>query len=78
MKPMIKILVITDISVIWFYGYIDEISTDILEKIFDKQKIDQNSWKCKKPCNNIIRSIIDNLKLFYWKFWYIYIIWFVY
>ena len=45
---MMKILVITDISVTWFYRYIGEISTDILEKKFDKQKIDQNSWKCEK------------------------------
>ena len=36
------------ISVTWFYGYIGEISMDILEKNFGKQKIDQNSWKCKK------------------------------
>ena len=27
----------------------------------------------EKPYNNIIRSIIDILKLFYWKIWYIYI-----
>ena len=41
---MMKISVITDIS----DGYIGEISMDILEKNFGKQKIDQNSWKCKK------------------------------
>ena len=26
----------------------------------------------EKPDNNIIRSIIDILKLFYWKVWYTY------
>ena len=56
-------------SVTWFYGYIREILTDILEKKFSKQKIDQNSWKCKKkPCSNVIRSIINNLKLFVEEF----------
>ena len=30
---MMKISVITDISVLWFYGYIEDISMDILEKI---------------------------------------------
>ena len=37
-----KISVITDISVLQFYGYIGYISADILEKNIDKPKIDQN------------------------------------
>ena len=43
-----KISVITDISVLRFYGYIGDISTDILEKNIGKVKIVKNSWKCKK------------------------------
>ena len=42
---MMKISVITDISVLQFYGYIGYIedkSVDILEKNIDKHKIDQN------------------------------------
>ena len=35
-----KILVIMDISVFQFYGYIGDISVDILEKNIDKPKID--------------------------------------
>ena len=31
-----------------YIRYIGEISMDILKKNFGKQKIDQNSWKCKK------------------------------
>ena len=46
-----KILVITDISVLWFYDYIryiGDISMDILEKKYiGRPKIDQNSWKYK-------------------------------
>ena len=37
-----KISVITDISELRFYGYIGDISADILEKDIDKPKIDQN------------------------------------
>ena len=37
---MMKILVITDISVLRFYGYIGHILADILEKNIDKPKID--------------------------------------
>ena len=46
-----KISVITDISVLWFYEYIwyiRDILVDILGKNIDKLKIDQNSWKYKK------------------------------
>ena len=46
---------------------IGEISAGILEKKFGMPKINQNSWKCKKkkkPHSNVIRSIIDILKLF--------------
>ena len=43
-----KILAITDILVLWFYGYMGDISMDILGKNIDRQKIDQNSWKYKK------------------------------
>ena len=43
MCARMKILVITDISVLQFYGYIRDISADILEKNIDKPKIDQNS-----------------------------------
>ena len=34
-----------DISVLRFYGYIGDISADILEKNIDKPKIDQNLEK---------------------------------
>ena len=34
-----------NISVLRFYGYIGDISTDILEKNIDKPKIDQNLEK---------------------------------
>ena len=37
-----KILVITNILILQFYLYIEDISTDILEKNIDKPKIDQN------------------------------------
>ena len=37
-----KISLITDISILRFYGYIGDISMDILEKNIDKPKIDQN------------------------------------
>ena len=60
-----KISVITDISVLRFYGYIEDISTDILEKNIGRLKIVKNSWKCKENLIIIIRSIIDILKLFY-------------
>ena len=70
-----KISVIMNIWVLRFYGYIGDISVNILEKNIDKPKIDQNSWKCKN-CKNIIRNIIDILKLFCWKF-DICIIWFI-
>ena len=46
-----KISVITDISVLRFYGYIGyigAISADILEKNIGRLKIVKNSWKCKK------------------------------
>ena len=39
---MMKISVITDISVLRFYEYIIDILADILEKNIDKPKIDQN------------------------------------
>ena len=42
---MMKILVITNISVLRFYGYIGDILTDILEKNIDRLKIVKNSWK---------------------------------
>ena len=40
MHSMMKISVITDISVLWFYGYIGDILADILEENIDKPKID--------------------------------------
>ena len=40
---MMKISVITDISVLRFYGYIGDISVDILEKNIGKLKIVKNS-----------------------------------
>ena len=49
-----KILVITDISVLRFYGYIGyigdigDISTNILEKNIGRLKIVKNSWKYKE------------------------------
>ena len=45
MHTRMKISVIRDISILWFYGYIryiEDISADILEKNIDKPKIDQN------------------------------------
>ena len=42
-----KISVITDISVIRFYGYIGYIG-DISVDIIGRLKIVKNSWKCKK------------------------------
>ena len=48
LQARMKISVITDISVLRFYGYIgyigdiSDISADILEKNIDKPKIDQN------------------------------------
>ena len=43
-----------------------DILVDILEKKFRRFKTVKNSWKCKKKThNNIIRSIINILKLFY-------------
>ena len=39
---MIKISVITDILVLGFYGYIRDISADILIQNIDRQKIYQN------------------------------------
>ena len=41
-RANMKILTITDILVLRFYGYIGDISMDILEKNIDKPKIDQN------------------------------------
>ena len=48
-----KISVITNISVLRYYGYIGEImadilTQDILTQNIDGPKIDQNSWKYKK------------------------------
>ena len=40
---MMKISVITDISILRFYGYIGDISMDILEKNIDRLKIVKNS-----------------------------------
>ena len=37
-----KISVITNISVLPLYGYIKDLSADILEKNIDKHKINQN------------------------------------
>ena len=57
-NPMMKISVITDISVIRFYGYIGDIFGyigdifgyigDISVDIIGRLKIVKNSWKCKK------------------------------
>ena len=43
LKPRMKISVITNISVFRFYGYIGDISMDILEKNISKFKIVKNS-----------------------------------
>ena len=43
-----KISVITDISVFRFYGYIGDISADILENFFFRLKIIKNLWKYKE------------------------------
>ena len=45
---MMKISVITDILILGFYGYIGDISADILTQNIDIPKIYQNLWKCKK------------------------------
>ena len=56
----------TDILVLRFYGYIEDISMDILTQNISGPKIVQNSWKCKnKTIKNEIRSVINILKLFY-------------
>ena len=39
---MMKISVITNILLLWFYGYIGDISTYILIQNIDEPKIDQN------------------------------------
>ena len=39
---MMKISVIIDISVLRFYGYIEDISADILTQNIDRLKIHQN------------------------------------
>ena len=65
---MIKISVITDISVTWFYGYIGYIGKKIsYAKIWSKL---MEIWE--KLHTNVIRNIIDNLKLFCWRIWYVY------
>ena len=58
---MMKISVITDIS----DGYIGEISMDIiLKKNLVSKKLIKTHGNVKKSCSNVIRNIIDNLKLF--------------
>ena len=59
----------TDILVLRFYGYIEDISMDILTQNISRPKNDQKSWKCKKKKKKktlryILRSIIIILKLF--------------
>ena len=74
LQAMIKISVITDILIIRFYGYIEDISMNILTLNIGWPKIDQNLQKCIYiyiTFRNEIRSIIDILKLFCWRNWYI-------
>ena len=76
LQAMIKISVITDILIIRFYKYIKDISMNILTLNIGWPKIDQNLQKCIYiyiTFRNEIRSIIDILKLFCWRNWYIYI-----
>ena len=66
LQPWKKISVITNISILRFYGYMGDISADILEKNIGRLKIVKKLMEMQeKPHNNIIRSIIDILKLFY-------------
>ena len=46
--PMMKISVITDILVLRFYGYIGNVSIDILEKISVSLKLLKNHENIKK------------------------------
>ena len=63
-----KILVIINISILQFYGYIENILVDSLKKNINKIKMDQNSWKYKNQCHkNVIRRIIDILNFFFFK-----------
>ena len=48
LPPRMKISVITNISIFRFYGYIEDISADILEKNIDTLKIVKNSQKYKE------------------------------
>ena len=65
---MMKISVITDILVLRFYGYIGyigNVSMDILENILISLKFIKTHGKMsEKPHKNVIRSMIDILKLF--------------
>ena len=47
LHPMMKISVITNISVFRFYGYIGDILTDILTQNIDRPKIGENLLKYK-------------------------------
>ena len=46
----------TDILVLRFYGYIEDISMDILTQNISRPKNDQKSWKCKKKKVNKSKS----------------------
>ena len=43
----------TDISVLWFYGYLEDILMNILTQNIGKPKSDQKPWKCKKKLSDI-------------------------
>ena len=61
-----KLSIITDISVLQFYGYIREILMDILTQNIDGQKINQTHGNVRKnTLKNDIKSIIDTFKLFF-------------
>ena len=63
-----KLSIITDISVLQFYGYIREILMDILTQNIDGQKINQTHGNVRKnTLKNDIKSIIDTFKLFFWR-----------
>ena len=59
LKSMMKISVITDISDIS-----EKYRRIFWKKILVSKKLIKTHGNIKKPCSNVIRSIIDNLKLF--------------
>ena len=61
-------MVIINVSVVWFYEYIGDISIDIFTQNINWPKINLYN----KTLINKIKNIIGILKLFCWKYIYIY------